>query len=270
VKAVVTQQFACSYTGVADLGSDTADWLACHLSDKTEEPDGGILTIALAAENELARRRLSGEPLAVVCVGWTERDGAFIPLATVVSNLGPSGVEKTFSVQQVAIAPGRMSAVFPIGQLLTPSELANVNRAVRQLCVSERDTARAVAQVLTELIRGVAQGDDRGFYVSEDVLVTSLPRPDLLSGGLVVGRLVEDWWSVTNILGGETRVERHGGPIVVGRKAAIQALPPEDGPPGEGVNVAMRIVRKPEDDGSLEAYILTDPPLGAAWGWPGT
>jgi hypothetical protein len=65
VKAVITQGFACSYSGVADLGGDTADWLAVLLSDHAEAPDGGISMIGPAAEKELAKRGLSDEPLWV-------------------------------------------------------------------------------------------------------------------------------------------------------------------------------------------------------------
>jgi hypothetical protein len=134
-----------------------------------------------------------------------------------------------------------------------------------------RDTARAIAQSLTETIRTVAKSADRRTYVSDDVLVTSLPRPDLVSAQLVVGTLVEDYWSVTNISAGDSRRERPGGPIIVGHKAAIQALQPEDGPPAEegAIAVGARFVRVPEHDGAIVACIITDPPLGEAWGWPG-
>jgi hypothetical protein len=263
VKAVVTELFACSYTGVADLRGDTADWLALHLCDRADEADHGIVAIAGAAERELAARRLSDQPLAVVCVGWSERDGQAVPIGTVVSNMGRSGIESRFGVTTISIAKGRPSAVFPIGQALTPTELARVNRSVRQLCTTGRDSARAIAQVLTESIREVARSPARRMYVSDDVLVTSLPRPDLRRGNLVVGRLVEDYMSVTNILGGGTRIERQGGPIIVGRGGAVQALPPEDGPPSVGITAAARILREPK--GSLYVCILTDPPLGAAW-----
>jgi hypothetical protein len=139
----------------------------------------------------------------------------------------------------------------------------------RELSKSGRDTARSIAQVLTETIREVARSADRRDLVSEEVLITSLPRFDLLRDRLIVGVLVEDFWSVTCIAAGESRREQHGGPIIVGRKAAIQALPPSDAPSGAGLFVGGRIIRKPEQNGSIMMLLITDPPLGQAWGWPG-
>ena len=66
------------------------------------------------------------------------------------------------------------------------AKLARVNRDVENLCKSDRDTARAIAQVLTETIRHIARSPDRKALVSEDVLITSLPRPDLLRSHVVV------------------------------------------------------------------------------------
>jgi len=177
---------------------------------------------------------LSDQVLEIVFAGWLPREGhEVIPIAMVVSNL-----PGRFAVTPISIRANRPSAVIPIGQRITQEELAGVNRAVKRLCDSDRDTARSIAQVLTELVRTVARSPTRRTYVSDDVLVTSLPREDLLSGGLVVGKLVEDWWPVTNIIGGSSRLERHGGPILVAKGAVIQALPPEDGPPGPGFSMA--------------------------------
>jgi hypothetical protein len=193
------------------------------------------------------------------------------PVLKCVSNVNPGGVGPRFTLIGQDVVEGRRSAVHAVGQDLTAGEFAGVNRAVEKLCATGRDTARAIAQVLTETIRAVAKSADRRAYVSDDVLVTSLPRPDLLRDQLVVGKLVEDYWSVTNIPGGDSRKERHGGPVIVGHKAAVQALPPEDGPPigALGTFSGVRLVRVPESDRSLVMYVLTDPPLGAAWGWPG-
>jgi len=190
-----------------------------------------------------------------------------------VSNLDPAGrrVTAPFAVQQITAATGRLSAVHPAGQLLHRDELASINRTVEGLCVSGRATPRALAQVLTELVRSVSRGRDaRAQRVSEDTLVISMPRPDLVRGNFVVGRLVDDYPSVTHIPKGESRMERHGGPIIVGRNAAVQALPSEDRPPDtDGEFVGLRIIRKPGAGSGLTALILTNPPLGAAWGWPG-
>ncbi|HKC98997.1 MAG TPA: hypothetical protein VKG20_13245 [Methylomirabilota bacterium] len=268
VKAVITPSFACSYTGIADLGGrDTAEWLAVTLSDHVNDLDGGVRALATTAEQATDPPYFQNRPLAIVCAGWTQRGSAVVPLLTVI-NKPPSGQRTTLA--QGKIANGRMSCVVPAGQYLHKDELARVNRDVENLCKSDRDTARAIAQVLTKAIRHVARSPDRKAVVSEDVLITSLPRRDLLRSQLVVGALVEDFWSVTCIPAGESRKEHHGGPIIVGNKAAIQALPPGEGPPGGGIFTGSKIIRLPEREGAgLSLFILTDPPLGQAWGWPG-
>lgn len=140
-----------------------------------------------------------------------------------------------------------------------------VNRDIENLCKSGRATARAIAQVLTEHIRLVARSSDRKHYVSEDVLITSLPRADRVKGNFVIGKLLEDFRSVTCIRAGE-RIERHGGPIIVGEKAAVQALPPEDEPSHEGTFTGAKFIRV---GSGVSLYILENPPVGQAWGWPG-
>ncbi|MCW5799983.1 MAG: hypothetical protein KIT40_15915 [Nitrospira sp.] len=272
VKAVLTSSFACSYTGLANLGSgDTADWIATVLSDHTTDPDRGITSLMQAATQQLSRRTGDNQKLGIVCAGWIVKSETkrFMPRATVISNFGASSINHEFQAQTISVHAGRLSCVFPQGQIVHQEELDVINRTVEKLCESGRDSARAIAQALTETVRMVARSPSRSPYVSEDVLVSSLPRPDLLKGLLVVGKLVEDYWSVTCIPRGKTRIEQHGGPIIVGHKAAIQALPPEDRPPGEGLFVGARIVRKPEFSGALSCVILTNPPLGHAWGWPG-
>ncbi len=116
VKAVVTQQFACSYTGVADLAGDTAE-LACHLPVRPHRraSSGGIESLGAAAGKDCAARGLVGEALAIVCVGWTEHEQQPVLIATVVSNFGPHGIEQRFEVTQITIPEGRPSAVFPTG-----------------------------------------------------------------------------------------------------------------------------------------------------------
>jgi hypothetical protein len=267
IKAVITPRFACSYTGIADLGGNTAHWLAITLSDHVTDLDGGVRALTTKAQQAVDTPRFRARDLAIVCAGWVQRGVAVAASLTVLKK---TPQRPTFETTLVDITAGRESCVFPIGQPLHADELASVNRQTEQLCKSGRDTARAIAQVLTETIRHVARSADRRELVSEEVLITSLPRIDRVRGRLVVGTLVEDFWSVTCIPAGESRTEQHGGPIIVGDKAAIQALPPGDGPPGEGVFVGGTIIRKPEQDGrGLAMYILTDPPLGQAWGWPG-
>lgn len=273
VKAIITQRFACSYTGIANLGNgDTADWIATELSDHVNDQDGGIASLGEAARRALAARNAANQRLDIVCAGWIQERGSnFIkPRATIITNYSPDvGVSPEFSIVTINVKERRSSCVFPAGQPLHQQELKWVNRQAERLCQDGIATARAIAQILTECIRSVARSHDRGTYVSEDVLISSLPRPDLLSGHLVVGKLVEDYWSVTCINAGESRAERHGGPIIVGDRAAIQALPPEGQPPGAGSFCGARLVRAPQCTGSIAVILLTNPPLGQAWGWPG-
>ena len=265
IKAVITPRFACSYTGIADLGGDTAHWLAIALSDHVADPDGGVRALTTMAQQAVDTPRFRDRDLAIVCAGWVQRGAAYAAKLTL---LNKTPQRPTFEITSIDITSGRQSCVFPIGQPLYADELASVSRQTEQLCKSGRDTARAIAQVLTETIRHVARSADRRELVSEEVLITSLPRIDRTRGRLVVGELVEDFWSVTCIPAGESRREQHGGPIIVGDKAAIQALPPEDAPPGDGVFVGGKIIRKPQDRRSLVVCILTNP-LRQAWGWPG-
>ena len=268
VKAVITPAFACSYTGIADLGAtDTAEWLAITLSDHINDADGGIRPLATAVKQGTDTPRYRERSLAIVCAGWVQREGAVVPRLTLIEK----SPMNTFNMVSIDVAKGRMSCVVPAGQYLHKDEVARVNRAIENLCKSDRDTARASAQVLTETIRHVARSPDRGAFVSEEVLITSLPRVDLVRSRVVVGALVEDFWSVTCIPAGESRQEQHGGPIIVGYKAAIQALPhQEDQPGGGGIFTGAKLIRVPEGEGTgVAVYILTDPPLGQAWGWPG-
>lgn len=276
VKAVVTPRFACTYTGLA---GDTAKWIARRLASHFGEEDGGF--DALARDLALACRSMGfvGRPLAVVSCGWIVRDSAPFPVVRVISNFDPHAavidVQRAFGFVNFETQPDRLSSVIPLGQSVYPNELSRVVRNVEGLCRSGRDSARAIAQVLTEAVRGVARSsalphDRREPTVSEDVLVVSLPRPDRLSGPMVVGKLVDDWWSVTSIPAGESRAERHGGPIVVGDHAAIRPLEAHERPPGaDGEFNGLELVVRPRDGGGVSAAFLTDPPLGAAWGWPG-
>lgn len=273
IKAVITPGFACGYTGIADLGNgDTADWIATELSDHIFEPDGGITALTIAVGQHVNTVKRSEQRLAIVCAGWVnKKSGGPIPRATVISNFDqitfrPAG---KFSAQVISIAKSRHSCVYPSGQPLHRSEFRGVNRDIENLCKSGRATARAIGQVLAECVQSVARSSDRKAYVSEGVLISSLPRNDRLRDAYVVGQLVEDFWSVTCIRGGNSRVEEPGGPIIVGDRAAIQALLPEDRPPGDGIFSGARIVRKPPPDGGFSLLILTNPPLGKAWGWPG-
>jgi hypothetical protein len=230
VKAVITPSFACSYTGIAELGAgDAAAWLATTLSDHIHETDGGLGSLAAAAQQAVDIPRLKNQELAIVVAGWVQRGSRIVAKLTSLS-ISYRDELPAFTKESIEISPGRKSCVFPAGQRLQPSELATANQKVEKLCNSGRDTARAIAQVLTEAIRQVARSLDRRDLVSKDVLIASLPRIDLLRNRFVVGVLVEDFWSVTCVPAGESRKERHGGPIIVGHKAVIQALPPEAAP----------------------------------------
>jgi hypothetical protein len=278
VKAVVTRGFACSYTGIASLDGDTAKWIAKRLAAHDSDPDGGLQAVMNAAAAACRASRYAKRPLAILAVGWHMQGPLVTPSTTLISNFHPTGKVGAFMRGQLTIGSGRVSTVVPVGALIREDELRPASRAVERLCIQRRETARAIAQILTECIRGVSRASSRTYdqrdpAVSEDVLVVALPRPDLCRGGLVVGQLVDDWWSVTSIPAGESRKERQGGPIIVGSGAAIRALEPDEGPPGKGgVAGALEIIARggTGDEGRLAVYILTDPPLGAAWGWPGS
>jgi hypothetical protein len=276
VKAIVTARFSCSYTGVANLGGDSAEWIASKFATCDHDKHDWLMNLAGALTTAFRTRRHAGLAHAVAAVGWVPQGlpfasvpTGFSPLMTVVSNFDPSAppraVVPDFLLTEMTVAPGRLCAVVPLGQTLTPDELKNVNRAVKRLCVSKRDTPRAIAQVLVECVRQVARaGDTRSLYVSQEVLITSWPRPDLLRDRLVIGKLIDGYVSVTFVPAGSSRRELPGGPILVGRGVAIEALTPEDGPPGPGEGPAMRIVKR-TPGASFELWFLTDPPLGAAW-----
>jgi hypothetical protein len=283
VKGIVTQAFACSYTGVAELGGDTAKWIARILATHAHDPDGGLDALRASATSALNKRRYAGMPLAIVVVGWVIAGPTILPRIRVISNfdvLKPLGgaVEQTFKLVHLHPSrPTRLSGVFSAGQLMSPHEMATLDRALERLCVSGRASARAVAQLLTEWIRGISRASQRAYdtrqpTVSEDVLIVSLPRPDRCRGGLLVGRLVDDWWSVTSVPAGESRQERPGGPIIVGPGAAMRALEPHEGPPGPSdLSGGAEVIMKGDGPGGgFTLYLLTNPPLGAAWGWPGT
>ena len=272
IKAVVTPRFARSYTGLAELGNgDTADWIATELSSHIKDHDAGVSALTAAARQEVNKQKTQKRPLAIVTAGWVHmKSGGTEARAIVISNFAEDtrGTPDDFVTRVISLKKERQSLVYPKGQPFYVSEIKGVNRDIENLCKRGRATARAIATVLTEYVRSVARSSGRKDYVSEEVLISSLPRLDRLKGHLVVGKLVEDYWSVTCIKSGEV-AEGHGGPIIVGDKAAIQALPPEDRPPGGGVFVGARIVRMPESDGAIRLYVLTNPPLGQAWGWPG-
>jgi hypothetical protein len=284
VKAVVTPSFAISYTGVATLGSrrDTAKWIARQLAAREQDADGGLEALRGAMESACRPPRYAGKPLAVIAVGWRVVGPVLTPFATVLSNFKPL-------VQPVAVEPrfryypfqprrsGQLSSLFGIGEAVREEEASSAVRSLERLCVSGRATARAIVQVLTECVREVSRAtsrahDSRSPTVSQEVLAVALPRPDLLRGNLVVGRLVDDWCSVTCVPAGVSRQERHGGPIIVGRGAAVRALEPHEGPPTRGgISTGLEFIyQSPEIETTLEVYMLTDPPIGIAWGWPGT
>jgi hypothetical protein len=268
IKAILTPSFACSYVGPARLGKmDTAEWVAIKLSDHICDPDRGIAALLAAVEQEVHIQRIRDQPLAIVCAGWIPaRDNTLLPLAKVISNFdqSTSRVLGKFSQQDLSILPQRYSTVIPTGQRLHNSELLEVNQNIERLCKSDRVTARAIAQMLAECVRAVAQSPDRKAYVSEEVLISSLPRD---GNAPIVGKLVENFWSVTCIRAGKSLTELPGGPIIVGNKGVIQALFPEDRPhPSTGA----KLIRKAPQGDIVTVMTLTNPPLGEAWRFPGT
>jgi hypothetical protein len=276
IKAIITPVFACSYTGSAILGGvDTGEWIATILSDHVTDHDGGLEALRVAAGAELANRQLNDHPLAIACVGWTPGDKDPEPLLVALANFDvrdytASRTSQDLTVFNVRRKKGRRTLVFPLGQPLLTTEMVSVNRSLRRLVVSARATSRSLAQVLRETVQVVARSPDRKDFVSEDVLVTALPRPDLLRVELVAGKLENNIRSVTRIAPGPSRREEQGGPLMVGNGAVWAALTPEEGPPGGGVAVAGRWVRVPaKKDAESAMYILTDPPVGPAWGFPG-
>jgi len=190
-KAVVTPVFSCSYTGIAEIaGTDTGEWIATTLSDHLRDADGGLEALRLAAGLKLSGGGLNSEPLAIACVGWTPTNDAMPePLLIALANfdirdysaLQPS---PDFTRFDIRCREGRRSLVFPLGQPLQLTEMIAANRSLRRVVETDRATPRSIAQILRETIQGVARSPDRADLVSEDVLVTSLPRPDLLRVGI--------------------------------------------------------------------------------------
>jgi hypothetical protein len=277
IKAVITPVFSCSYTGSAELGgTDTAEWIALTLSDHVRDEDGGLEAVRVAAPEELRRIGRSTERLAIAFVGWTPAAvNTAEPLLIVLANFDirdysalPSS--PAFTRFDLRRRQGRRTMVFPLGQPLTPTELVAASRAVRRLVESERATPRSIAQVLRETIQLVARSRDRTDFVSEDVLVTSDPRPDLLRFAFVAGKLETNMRSVTRIPPGPARREEQGGPLIVGDGGVWASLTPEEGPPGGGVFAGSRWIRVPTREGTTaHINIVTDPPVGPAWGFPG-
>jgi hypothetical protein len=124
---------------------------------------------------------------------------------------------------------------------------------------------------LAECVRSVARGTgDRSRYVSDDVLVTVVPRPTLLRGQVVIGRIEREFVSATRIPPRDDRLEEYGGPILVGPDVAVQTMTPSEGPPTTGTIVsASRLVRRGPAGSSIVLWLLEEPAVGTAWGWPG-
>lgn len=68
-KAVLTPNLACSYTGVADLGQDTAEWLALGLAEHASDPDAGLQALAGSLSYAFREPKFSGRGLTVVTAG---------------------------------------------------------------------------------------------------------------------------------------------------------------------------------------------------------
>jgi len=268
IKAIITPWFACSYSGPAELGNnDTAEWLALQLSDHICKSDGGISHLGPAIQQQATLQNVRNQPFSMVCAGWFGKDERK-PLAFVISNVDHRDGHplNKFQTIQFSIKEGAVSVVMATGVPLTRSEYDNVNRTIQNICKGDSATARAIAKILAQCVWSIARSPKRKTYVSEEVLISSLPLLKPRSLPMVVGKLVEEFWSVTCVKAREG-VELPGGPIIVGNKAAIQALLPEK-PPRPGISTGAKIIRMPER-GSITAIILTDPPLGEAWGWPG-
>jgi len=280
VKAILTPGLALTYTGVATLGGDTAKWIARHLTRHALDPDGGLEPLAKLLGRTFAHPRYEGRRHAVLACGWIKQETAFQPCAGLVSNFDPwnQGAGEAWpEFRTVYRVPNPMSLpqVVPLGASMRRSESVSVVRSIERLCSSRRGTVRAVAQVLAEGVRTVSRAtsrdhDSRPPTVSEEVLVVALPRPDLRRSSLIVGQLRNDYCSVTSTFGSGSRLEAPGGPILVGPGAAIRALEPHESPGStEAAGVAMEILCGPPSGGHLSCFILTNPPVGPAWGWPG-
>ncbi|MGH9877577.1 MAG: hypothetical protein ACRD5H_08055, partial [Nitrososphaerales archaeon] len=206
IKAIITPYFACSYSGLAELGKgDTAKWIGIELSDHICDTDRGISALTSAVEKQVHKQKFTGRPLTIMCAGWFSlSDDPIKSRAVAISNFDENTgrVLNKFSTLVLFPQKGRDSTVIPKGQPLHSRELLEVNWRIENLCKSKRATSRTIAQVLVECVRSVARSSDRKASVSEEVLVTCLPRYDRLKGLLVVGKLVEDFWSVTCFKGG--------------------------------------------------------------------
>lgn len=277
VKAILTPRHVVSYTGLAALGGkDSGEWLALVLGDGFSDADGGIERLRTALAAEMARMRRIEQPMSVVLAGWRKGPLMPLPVAHVITNQGPPGanlgaVEDILTAHFLERAPGRRCSIIAVGQPLHRGELQRLNATLeRRSRVGRSFTARGVAQWLAANIRAVSASSDRGAFVSDDVLVVAVPRPDLIRRNFVAGRLIDDGPAAVAIDGGESlRRDTQGGPIIVGENGAVvRALTPEEGPPGEGVTVAMQLLRVP-DSGDIKLLVIDDPTIGVGWSWPG-
>jgi hypothetical protein len=279
IKAVVTNRIACAYTGVADLDAgtgtpkfdnDTAYWVAMALSDLANEQDRPITELALATEQAMKSARYDGRWVSLVCAGWTPTEADPEPVAIVITAWGFDASTGSTRPAEIVWIKNRKppSVVLPVPRWLTDKEVADLNDEVRDRCNSGGYTARALAQVLTRWVREISQSStERQEAISEDVIVTSLPRPDLLAGNAVLGELAEDYYSVIHIPAGPDFIERHGGPLIVGEQAVLRALPPEESPPGDEPFVGAEIVRAPREGHEIVVSMTRAGVVG--WGWPG-
>lgn len=132
IKAVITPGFACSYTGLAKLGTgDTAEWIAIELSDHILDPDGGISALLTAAQQEVKRQTTPQRPLAIVCAGWgRSQPGSIESRIMVITNFAEDirGTPHDFVIQMISLRKERQSLVYSKGQPLHSSEL-NLNPA---------------------------------------------------------------------------------------------------------------------------------------------
>lgn len=268
IKAIITPWYACSYSGPANLGDgDTAEWAAIRLSDHVCEADGGRSRLALAMQQETTLKNIRNQPFHIVCAGWVFKEDELRPLLTVSSNISVQTGQFVgrFETMQYDPKKGEISTVIPIGVQLHESEIKEVQIKIEHLCKSGRASAVAIAKILIQFIWATTKKQNRKQLVSDELLISALPRYDLLKSRLVVGRLVEEYWSVSCIAPGD-RTERPGGPIIVGDKAVIQASILSQPPPPGGMVASARLLRL--DKGSVNLFPVPTT-LGEGWGWPG-
>jgi hypothetical protein len=183
-------RIAVAYTGVADIGGDTALWLARQLS-KAPDIEAGLDSIGVATEMYFKEKGLRIQH-TVVATGWATRQGTppkGMPFIAASSNTYSGSLDE-FKTRVNFVKPGVACLGYDFGQPLTPAEKGTLDITVRS-GLKFKTAPGSIARALADQIRLVASGSDvRAPWVSKAVLVQCLSRSAIATGQTLASGLV--------------------------------------------------------------------------------